>query len=619
MPQRLQYHHFEIETDDKGHPVKLGAGGMGTTYKAYDTRLMCPAVVKVINDALLDRPEIRKRFFNEARAAARLKQENIARVLYCSPEDADVCFFAMEFIEGETLYSRITKGGPMESGEALNLLRGMVLALQAMGDEALIHRDIKPHNIMVEKLRRGSRAKLIDFGLAKVLDDESDLHYGTLTETGHFLGSLYFASPEQIEREHGVRLDCRTDFYSLGATLWHVLTGLPPFTGSMSKVIQGHVTQQPPWEKLSGKDDATTALIRCLLEKDREMRPANADVLLERWDATLATVLAKPAAASTVPIPAARTGASTFSNPRIEIRLPTVLKTGSNAPAEESMLRQTALIPPAMPQEEPMELGDSTVPSVSEAVLPSVPLREVAPPPLPPVAVTSIKHLERGVPVESMRRPFLLKGMRASIISMVSAFVFVLAIPLVLRIISLGNEPWAYTESGYWMFAAIYSAVHLSFQMMLFALPIRVKKQQEPRWWARCLTALSAGVWMGCALAANLSSFCIFLRSPGYNGDFFLWSLVAGMVIFPVWTGLAGRKKPEGAVKLLEWMFLIGATVTLLAGIAAQIILSVGFQSYREDAVGAILVGLVLLIVWAGLRVFNAVPTRLEATAENIT
>ena len=248
MPtQRLHFEHFEIQTNDDGSLVKLGRGGMGTTYKAFDTRRRKHVALKVIDDKLLADRTSRRRFFNEARAASNLDHPNVVRVDYVCSDDAPECFYAMEWVDGVSLGERVKKSGALPPREALLLLRAVADALTVLGEQRLVHRDIKPDNIMIARAgRAGSRVKLIDFGLAKALENAADRF--TSVDTGErFVGSVYFASPEQI-RPRG-ELDSRSDFYSLGATLWRVLTGFPPFAVTAFDVQEGHVYHEPPREK----------------------------------------------------------------------------------------------------------------------------------------------------------------------------------------------------------------------------------------------------------------------------------------------------------------------------------------------------------------------------------
>ncbi|MEA3207380.1 MAG: eukaryotic-like serine/threonine-protein kinase [Chthoniobacter sp.] len=283
----LTYGHFQVETDAAGLPVRLGPGGMGTTYRAFDTHLRRAVALKVIDDRRLADPISRRRFFKEARTAAQLEHPNIARVLYLSPEDAKTCFFAMELVEGESLNERLSRLGPCAPHEALALLRQVVDALACLGQNKLVHRDIKPDNIMLgTDPRERLRVKLIDFGLAKSTDSQP-----TILETDsneHFIGSTYFASPEQV-RSAGT-LDHRSDFYSLGATLWHTLTGMPPFIGGNFEIQEAHVGREPPWEKVAHLPEPLRQLLRALLAKDPGARPADAAALARLWDSALAAL-----------------------------------------------------------------------------------------------------------------------------------------------------------------------------------------------------------------------------------------------------------------------------------------------------------------------------------------
>src|SRR3954466_4311076 len=171
----LVFDHFEVLTDELGAPVRLGPGGMGTTYRAFDTRLRQHVALKIISDQLLKDPTSRLRFFNEARAAALIDHPNVARVLYLCPENAPQYFYAMELVDGESLASRVARHGPLSPSEALLLLRPVADALTALGEHHLVHRDIKPENIMIAKTGSlATRVKLIDFGLAKALSGAED-------------------------------------------------------------------------------------------------------------------------------------------------------------------------------------------------------------------------------------------------------------------------------------------------------------------------------------------------------------------------------------------------------------------------------------------------------------
>ncbi len=283
-----RYEHFEILKDEEGEPMKLGLGGMGTTYRAYDLNLRKVVALKLINERALSDPTARRRFFNEARAAASIDHPNVARVIFLCPEDAVQCCFAMELVEGETLARRIAQQGVMSAADALTTLRPIADALIALGARGLVHRDIKPENIMTTRTADGRcDVKLIDFGIAKTTT-QSDILESVGTGE-RFVGSAYFASPEQIN-PLPTGIDCRSDFYSLGATLWHCVTGAPPFTGTFFEVQEAHIYEDPPWEKIAALPPALSVLLHLLLAKDPNARPADARALVAAWDHAIATL-----------------------------------------------------------------------------------------------------------------------------------------------------------------------------------------------------------------------------------------------------------------------------------------------------------------------------------------
>src|SRR4030095_5593497 len=230
----LVFGDFEVEQHPDGFYWELGHGAMGTTYLAVDKVLRRKVALKVIEVPAVatsrDAQAVRERFLREARAAAALRHPNVAAVYHFgASEDGTHCYYAMEFVEGETLETLVRRDGPLNSKVALEIAIQVAHALMAATAHGLIHRDLKPGNIM---LTRGGpdaaalQAKIIDFGLAKAIADaggEPDLTHG------QFVGTPNFASPEQFGSG---RVDARSDIYSLGATLWFALTGLAPHSGS---------------------------------------------------------------------------------------------------------------------------------------------------------------------------------------------------------------------------------------------------------------------------------------------------------------------------------------------------------------------------------------------------
>src|SRR5215472_4850030 len=215
-----RFDHYELVTGEDGKPVELGRGAMGVTYKAFDINLRCPVTLKVISERYLGDESALLRFLREARAAASVRHPNIASVFHLGRTGSSY-FYAMEFVEGETLENLIKRSGWLEVKLALEIATQVAAGLAAVHKQKLVHRDIKPSNIMVSLEDDGSiTAKIIDLGLAKSLNEPGDQ---TLISTpGVFAGTPEFASPEQFA---GIGADIRSDLYSLGMTLWEMVTG----------------------------------------------------------------------------------------------------------------------------------------------------------------------------------------------------------------------------------------------------------------------------------------------------------------------------------------------------------------------------------------------------------
>ena len=196
VPGPLRYGHFEVELDDDGFPVALGAGAMAVTYRARDTVLNSVVALKVIGRKLADNPMARARFLREARAAAQIHHPNVARVIHYGEQDGE-CFYAMELVEGETLEARVQRTGPLPVSQALEVIAQAARALAAAEACGVVHRDIKPSNVMIESDASGALlVKIIDYGVAKVLASQTDPN--EQTQIG-FIGTPAFASPEQFD------------------------------------------------------------------------------------------------------------------------------------------------------------------------------------------------------------------------------------------------------------------------------------------------------------------------------------------------------------------------------------------------------------------------------------
>jgi len=226
-PQVRRFENYEVMLDADGRPIELGRGAMGVTYKALDVDLRCPVTLKVVSERYLGDESAQFRFLREARAAASVRHPNVATVFHLGRTGSSY-FYAMEFVEGETLEHLIRRSGRVEAKLALEIATQVAAGLAAIHEQKLVQRDIKPSNILVRLKDDGViTAKVIDLGLAKTIT-ESDLQTAISTPGG-FVGTPEFASPEQFA---GLALDTRSDLYSLGVTLWEMLTGKTPFRGS---------------------------------------------------------------------------------------------------------------------------------------------------------------------------------------------------------------------------------------------------------------------------------------------------------------------------------------------------------------------------------------------------
>jgi serine/threonine protein kinase/Tfp pilus assembly protein PilF len=279
-PGPLKYAHFEVEVGADGFPVELGAGGMAITYRARDTVLNSTVALKVINRSIAQNRDARSRFLREARAAANIHHPNVARVTYYGEQDGE-CFYAMELVKGETLEARVRRDGPMPLASALEVTEQAARALAAAEACGVVHRDIKPSNIMLESDVSGAlTVKLIDYGVAKVMDPQAEL--GVEQTRAGFIGTPAFASPEQFVGTGQLPIDTRSDIYSLGVTLWYLLTGRTPFVGGTMEEIRVRQTGELPLEHVRGLHlpGQVLALLRSMLALDPKDRPQTARELL---------------------------------------------------------------------------------------------------------------------------------------------------------------------------------------------------------------------------------------------------------------------------------------------------------------------------------------------------
>ncbi len=244
----------------------IGAGGMGAVYRATDIQLDRQVALKLLPPDQASDAEVVLRFYQEGRSAAQLDHENIARV-FSIGQDGLLHYIAFEFIEGETLRQRVERSGPLDSGSAVDVSLQIAGALVHASRRGVVHRDIKPSNII---LTPQGRAKLVDMGLARRFERGGD---AGLTQTGMTLGTFDYISPEQARDPRDV--DVRSDLYSLGCTMFHMLTGRPPFPGGtvLQKLIQHQEEAPADVRTLNPEVPAgLSAIIAKLMAKERERR-----------------------------------------------------------------------------------------------------------------------------------------------------------------------------------------------------------------------------------------------------------------------------------------------------------------------------------------------------------
>jgi eukaryotic-like serine/threonine-protein kinase len=253
---------------------EIGRGGMGVVYRARDERLQRRVAIKVLPPELAFQQDIRERFTREAQTAARLSHPHIVPI-HTVGEGQGLVYFVMGYVDGESVAARIRRRGPLPTEEVRRIMKETADALSAAHSFSVIHRDIKPDNILLEGTR--GRVMVTDFGIAKALSSTSG---ATLTGVGVAIGTPSFMSPEQAAGERDI--DGRSDLYSLGVVAYQMLTGELPFNApSVAGILMKQITEPAPdlrKKRPDAPEDLALAVARCL-EKDPESRWPTADAL----------------------------------------------------------------------------------------------------------------------------------------------------------------------------------------------------------------------------------------------------------------------------------------------------------------------------------------------------
>ena len=217
---------------------KIGSGGMGTVYLAFDTQLKRTVALKVLPKESVANPTLVKRFQSEAQAAAQLKHDNIVMVYEAGQADGYL-FIALEYVQGTDVFKLVTSRIVLPVKRSLDIVRQVAQALQHAHDKNIVHRDIKPSNLLIQ---RDGTVKLTDMGLARSVDETMETD---ITRAGTTVGTVDYMSPEQARNSKAA--DIRSDIYSLGCTWYQMLTGGPPFgEGSVINKLYSHTTKSRP-------------------------------------------------------------------------------------------------------------------------------------------------------------------------------------------------------------------------------------------------------------------------------------------------------------------------------------------------------------------------------------
>ena len=273
----------------------LGRGAMGEVFLCHDEALNRDVAVKVLADTHRKNPELRARFVREARAVARVTHPNVVHI-HLIDEHSGLPYFAMDYLKGRDLGSLLREFGPMDPGEAVSIVLRVARGLRAAAKAGVVHRDLKPANIVVTS---DGDVKLMDFGLAKTISVDPEL-----TAAGLVVGTPDYISPEQAR---GEQADSRSDIYGLGCTLFHLLSGQPPFRvkdspNTYMAILGRHMHRPSPRveEFRTGIDSALASLCLRMMEKNPAGRPGIEDVIEElsalekRFGAVVPKVVPRP-------------------------------------------------------------------------------------------------------------------------------------------------------------------------------------------------------------------------------------------------------------------------------------------------------------------------------------
>lgn len=265
----------------------LGQGGMGVVFRAVQTSVQRPVAMKTLHPQLAMAPTFFERFKREAEIASRLHHPNIITIFDFGRTPDGTCYYVMEMLEGESLRQRVKREGPMTLRQAAAVIEQATLGVAHAHHQNVIHRDLKPHNVMLSRIDGNEYVKVLDFGLVKAMEQEDEEQ---LTSTGQVLGTPQYMPPEQAG---GERVDQRSDLYSLTGVFYYCLTGHSPFgANTVRRALQAALTEKPPaiatHRKGAPVPDAIDRFCQKGLQAEPEARFQTAEEFIESLHAALA-------------------------------------------------------------------------------------------------------------------------------------------------------------------------------------------------------------------------------------------------------------------------------------------------------------------------------------------
>lgn len=400
----------------------LGQGGMGMVFRATQTSVQRPVAVKTLNPALAAAPTFFERFRREAEVASRLRHPNVITIYDFGRAADNTCYYVMELLEGESLKEIVKRDGPMSLRRAVNILEQAARGLAHAHEQNAVHRDLKPHNIMVQQLDGKDFVKVLDFGLVKALEQDEEEQ---LTSTGQVLGTPQYMPPEQAG---GEVVDQRSDLYSLTGVLYFCLTGTSPYgANTVRKALTAALTQTVPpvHSKRQGAPvpDGIDAFMQKGLAREKEDRFQSAEEFIDAMldavaDLPDSQLDARPSGGAP-----GRDGAGSGSRPSVSgarkaagsasaraSRPSAVSPRGGSAPSNIVVARSGAGSAPSA--------ASRSRPAVSGSSQRSVPPPAAPPPPAPDLSDAEPQGMSLGKKAALIGVPVLLLAAGAAVVVM---------------------------------------------------------------------------------------------------------------------------------------------------------------------------------------------------------